>query len=253
MKRHKILLLVLLAVSAAVVAVCSFPAIFPFDETTSRLLCETLPRLSVAVFLFVLLLGSDYRACLSPRVGVRALLWCLPCFAVAIVNFPFTALIFGEARLERLDLLWLFLLKCVSVAAMEELFFRGLLLPFFGERFSSRRGGSIAAALISSALFSLMHLINLFYRASIGGTALQLGYTFLLGCMFAVMMFRTNNIWLCVLTHAVFDVGGIIVTDLGSGPFQDLTFWILTAVFGVLCAVHVVISALGYEKRRMRQ
>lgn len=256
MKRKTIFLAALAALCVAVIAVCSFPSLFPWDERTNRLLCEALPRLAVGGFLLFL---AGREVLLPPKGGfLRALLWSLPCLFVALANFPYSALILGSARIDRPELLPLFLLKCLSVALMEELFFRGLLLPFLrgkfeGVRVRGKKEGFALSVLVTAALFSLMHLFNLFYGATLGATALQLGYTFLLGVMFAVLFERTHNIWLCVFIHALFDVGGIIVTDLGSGGFQDTVFWILTAAAGAVCAVHILISALKMRKREQAE
>lgn len=237
------------------------------DKLLSRLLSETVPRLFAAAALAALLLVLGYRELLlPPSAGRRALLWCLPCLFVALANFPYSALISGTATLERPDLLPLFLLKCLSVALLEELFFRGILLPLFAEKFGrpdgknetngtsgtdeAREGRArLVSVLLGAALFALMHLFNLFFGASVGGTLLQVGYTFLIGCMLGAVFFRTKNVWLCVLLHFVFDVGGLIVTDLGSGAFQDPVFWTLTAVFGVLCAVHVAVYLLRIKRQ----
>lgn len=250
MKARKIAAIFLFALCLAAVVLCSFPEIFPWEERTTRLVCDALPRFLAACFLLVVLWGS-----LCPPRGnfLRSSLWCLPCLAVAFANFPFTALISGSARLDRLDLLWLFWLKCLSVALMEELFFRALLIPVLRERLEKTKGGFYWSVLLSAALFSLMHLVNLFYGASFGATALQIGYTFLLGTMFGVMYCVTKNIWMCVCVHTIFDIGGLIVTDLGTGPFQDTVFWILTAAAGVICAAHILLSAYFYQKKEGQQ
>lgn len=250
MKRRKIVAAVLFVLCTATVILCSFPAIFPWEKRLVDLLCETASRLAVALFLLALLWGNLR----PPRKGLgRALLWSLPCFAVALANFPYSALLAGTARVGRPDLLWLFLLKCLSVALMEELFFRAMLLPLLHETLQKRRGGLLGALLLSSALFALMHLFNLFFGANWGATALQVGYTFLLGLMFGVTYCRTKNIWLCVAVHALFDVGGLLVADLGSGAPQDAVFWVLTAVAGVLCALHIAISAYRLQKQEDAQ
>ena len=247
MKVRRVLAYVLLVLCVATAILCSFPQIFPWDETVVRLFCETLPRIVISSFLIVVL----RKSVLCPPKGAfwRSLLWCLPCFAVALVNFPFSALISGRAHIERIDLLWLFLLKCLSIALMEELFFRALLLPLLQGKLRNTKGKFYYCVLISAACFSLMHLLNLLFGAGFGATALQVGYTFLLGIMFGVMFLVTRNIWFCVTVHTVFDIGGCIVTDLGSGAFQDTVFWILTAVFGVICAVHIIISSYRFQKK----
>lgn len=251
MKARKAAAVSLFILCLATVVLCSFPRIFPWEEKTVRLLCETLPRLAAAGFLLAVLWGK--ALCPQRKNFWRFLLWSLPCFAVAFANFPYFALISGNARIERTDLIWLFLLKCLSVALMEELFFRALLLPFLREKFRKYKGGFYLSVLLSAALFSLMHLINLFYGAPFGAIALQIGYTFLLGIMFGVMFCITKNVWLCVIVHTIFDIGGLIVTDLGTGPFQDTLFWILTAVAGAVCAVYIAVSAYRFQKKKERE
>lgn len=239
---RRIVLPVLFLLCIAAVVIFSLPDLLPIaDEQTERLLQDTVPRFSVALFLTVFMCFSGYQNYLTPprRGLLRALLWCIPCFLVAAANFPFSALIRGAAVIERTDLLWLFLLKCLSIAWMEEIFFRALLVPVCMERFQGKRA-PLFSVLFSSALFALMHLLNLFFGANVGSVMLQVGYTFLIGCMLAVTLLKTRNVWLCVLIHFLFDIGGMIVTDLGSGYFQDLVFWVLTAVIGVLCAIHII-------------
>lgn len=243
MKKSDALLLVFFVICVGIALAFGIPNLIPYsDKTMGSLVKETVPRLTVSLFLIVLMVTRGYAETFKPQWRGTHLLWSIPCFLVAIVNFPFGALIRGAAVVERLDLLWIFLLKCIAIALLEEIFFRALLLPLFMECFAKNRYCVLISVLGSSILFALMHLFNLFFGAGVGETMVQVGYTFLIGCMLAVMMLKTENIWLCVIVHAVFDVGGTIVADLGSGSFQDTTFWILTAVFGLLCAVHIILS-----------
>lgn len=246
----KVLRLLLLAVCILVLLAIGLPWFFyPEDEVLRDLIAGTFPRLAVAMILMFLMDHRGFGGVLKVKWKGRDLLWSIPCFLVAVVNFPFTALIGGAAVIEHTRLIPLFLVKCVSIALLEEIFFRGLLLPLAFERFEKHPQGILLSVVTTSAIFSLMHILNLFFGAGFGATALQLGYTFFLGCMFAVMFFRTKNIWLCVLVHALFDVGGTIVTDLGSGLFQDLTFWILTATVGVLCTVYILFTLRKLMKK----
>ena len=251
MKKSDALNLVFLILCVGIAVAFGIPGLIPFaDEELASLVRETVPRLAVGVFLIVLMARGGYARVLKSRWKASHLLWSIPCLLVAIANFPFSALINGSAVIERLDLLWIFLLKCVAIALFEEMFFRGLLLSFVEERLREGRYRAFWTVLITSASFALMHLINLFFGAGLGETALQIGYTFLIGCMLAVTVIKTRNIWLCVLIHALFDVGGTIVTDLGSGAFQDVTFWVLTAVCGLICAVHIAYALWKTTKNR---
>lgn len=243
MKKADVILIAALVLCVAAAVIFGVPGIIPYsDGELGNLIADTVPRVVISLFLIVLMCFRGYSDSFKPKWSGKHLLWSIPCFLVAIVNFPFTALIGGAAVINRWDLLWLFLLKCAAIALLEEVFFRALLVPLFTERFKENRYRILITVVVTSAVFALMHLINLFFGLGVGAVFLQVGYTFLIGCMLAVMLIYTKNVWLCVLVHFVFDIGGTIVTDLGSGPFQDLTFWILTAVAGVICAVHIILT-----------
>ncbi len=245
-----VLPVLLLLPCLAVVIIFSWDGLIPIaDPLTARLVSESVPRFAAGGYLITLFLLTGYGASFIPSRNPLLLLWSLPCFAVAIVNFPFSALITGKAFLSRLDLLWLFLLKCLSVAFVEEILFRGFIVPALAGENGDRKW---LAVLGSAALFALVHLLNLFTGA-VGAVLLQVGYTFLLGCMFAVMMLKTKNVWLCLAVHFLFDVGGSLVSDLGGGTVHDTLFWILTGVVGALTAVYLFISFLRLFKKSSHQ
>ena len=251
-KRNKILLYIALGLCIAVAVAFGWPGLkLVREEPLNGLLCEVLSRTGLAAFLVLLLLGfGQNRVLRATKFGLgRAALWCLPCLLVAIVNFPFSALIGGEANVDHPALLPLFILSCALIGITEELLFRGLLHDSLKHAFMKYRCGYILAVLLSSAIFGLWHLVNLFFGAGVGATLLQVGYTFLLGTMFAVTLDKTRNIWFCVFLHTLFDIGGTLVLRLGSGNPQDLVFWILTLVVGVLCGVHILITALRINNK----
>lgn len=249
MRKSDALLVALLVLCLAITVIFGVPGIIHYpDEKLGKLIADTVPRFAAGLLLIVLMISRGYAQPFKAEWKARQLLWSIPCFIVAVVNFPFTALFSGTAVISRWDLLWLFLLKCCAIAILEETFFRALLVPLFMERFEKNRHRVLISVICTSALFALMHLVNLFFGAGLGATVMQVGYTFLIGCMLAVTFLKTKNIWLCILVHALFDVGGRIVVDLGSGPFQDTAFWILTAAAGVLCAVHIIRSLVQLNK-----
>lgn len=252
MKKLRLALTVVLFIVCAVtVIIFEIPDLIVFgDKTLGALVSATVPRIAVAAFLCVLLMAYGYGETLKPvRKGfLKRLVWTLPCFLVAFANFPYSALISGSAQITRTDLIWLFIIKCLSIALMEELFFRVTLVSLFKELFEKRRFCILLTVVLSSAVFALTHLINLFYGAGAGATFLQVGYTFLIGCMLAVTLIYTKNVWLCVAVHTLFDIGGLIVGDLGTGAFQDTVFWVLTAVFGVICAAHIIYTLIRIQR-----
>ncbi len=247
MKNKNLLkILLLAAVLAADIAVLIvFEAIdirICGDETANGLWLEIIPRTVTGIAAVAVTCFAGYAKYfkLRRKGSLSSLIWCLPCLAVAIVNFPFSALASGLAEITRPDLIWLFALKCLAIGFMEEAIFRGLLLGIIAEIAAGRKYKNLLTVAVSSAIFALYHIFNLFAGAGAGETLLQIGYSFLTGAMFAAALLRTKSIYPCIALHALFDFGGLIVTDLGTGAVHDNIFWILTAIAAVICFIHVI-------------
>ena len=221
------------------------------DATANRLLCGAISRFGLSLlFGWLLYQFGGYRYMTFDRRFPKALLWSLPCFMVALVNFPIVAIIYGTARIVRTDLIGLYILYVLGVALLEELIFRGTLLIVVSDYFMRKKHGVIIVVLICSLVFSLFHLTNLLppANASIGYTLLQCLYTFLIGAMLMVTIIKTRNIWLCILIHALFDFGGLLIIQIGSGNPWDTAFWIFTIVSGVLAAGHIIFTLIRLDK-----
>ena len=219
------------------------------DPLANKLLCGFIARVGLSLlFSWMLYQYGGRKFIVFDRNFPKYLLWALPCFMVALINFPVSALISGKAEIVRTDLLGLYALYVISVALLEEFIFRGVLLIIVSDLMRGKRYQYLLTALICSAVFSLFHLTNLFEGMGIGDVLLQCLYTFLIGGMLVITMLKTRNVWLCVLIHALFDFGGLLIVHLGVGNPWDTIFWILTFVGGALCAGHVVYSLLKLEK-----
>ena len=219
------------------------------DNLANTLLCGFIARIGLSLlFAWMLYQYGGRKYMIFIRQFFRYLLWCLPCLMVAFINFPTSALITNKVEIVRADLLGLYALYVISVALLEEFIFRGVLLVIVSDYLRGKKYQYLLTALICAAIFSLFHLTNLFEGMSIGDVLLQCLYTFLIGGMLMIVMLKTKNIWLCVLIHAIFDFGGLLIIYLGIGDPQDTIFWILTFVGGALCAGHVVYSLLKLEK-----
>lgn len=241
-RRDTIALILAVAAIAVAAVFDAFPLSITENATANFLLSQFIPRLLSGLILVAVVILLGYKNVLLPdfKTLPKDLLWCIPCFLVAIVNFPFSALIKGTAEILETDLIWLFAFDCFAVGLFEELLFRALLIRILEDMIKDTKWRMVYTTVISSSVFALIHLLNLFSGAAVGDTFMQVGYCFLIGAMLSAVLYKTNNLWLCVIIHAVFDFGGNIVTYLGAGHFQDLIFWILTAVAGVICLIHVL-------------
>ena len=201
------------------------------DATMQTLLKSTLSRVfGSAVFLFVLLYQRK-RLFMLPTV--RCLSSFLPALAVVINNFPILSAIRGDAYLTRPELIWLFALDSLMIGVFEEIAFRGVLflLVLEGRHETSRQIFRTTVGI--SAVFGLVHLVNLLEGAGVGATLLQVGYSFLIGGMCSIVLLKSGNLLLCILLHAVYDFCGGLYPTLGAGVWWDTPTVIFTAVLGV--------------------
>lgn len=103
---------ILLGVAAVAVIV-----VFSFVDVTlsqipqiNELAKDVIQRALLSLFLVVLCATSQYKTLLNFPVDNlgKQLLALLPCLAVALANFPFSALIKGTATLQNFQYVWLF-------------------------------------------------------------------------------------------------------------------------------------------------
>lgn len=220
-------------------------ALFLKDALAAEIGGLLICRLVAAAFALTALIGLGLGGTLFPRGSGKEVLICaIPALCVAVNNLPIVALARGTAGVSAsADLVALFALQCLFVAAFEELCFRGIVFPLLLQRFGAARKGRLAAAVVSSALFGALHFLNLLSGAPLGAVALQAGYSFLIGGMLAALLFSGGSVLLCALAHACYNFCGLIVPTLGFGEFHAV--WnppeiALTAAVGILVAVLIV-------------
>ena len=242
---------VILAVVLIVTSVVfDFGLIKFFDnELTNSLFCSTMSRaIGSLLFIYVVKMLYSERAFSITNGGLRGLLWCVPCILVAFANFPYSALITGKASIVRTDIFYLYVFFTITTAIYEELVFRGTLVFMIKGFFINNQHKNLFTVLITSALFALLHSLNFMVGFSLD-VLLQIGYTFLLGCMLSSVYLYTKNLYICIGIHAIFNFGGLLIATIGEGYNWDVIFWILTGVCGVFCAVHVIFTVIKLDKK----
>ena len=207
------------------------------DETMIR---HTMIRFIGGLIMILIMVSSGYRSLFKFKNIGKSLLIILPALLISINNFPIIAYIDQRAFLtEPAYRVFLFLVECLSVGFFEEIIFRGFLLMFLIKALSHMKNKIILSIFISSALFGLIHLLNLFSGASIGDTLLQVGYSFLVGMLWAVLFLKTNNLWLIMILHALYNFFGQVMFYLGSvyGRYDVYTI-VITTLLAFLVAVY---------------
>lgn len=111
-------------------------------------------------------------------------------------------------------------------AVAEELFFRGFLFA------ALQKKGRYPAAVVSSAAFALLHLLN-FANYPIDYTLLQVCAAFCVGFSLCGLLYKTKRLWPCLLCHLLINLTG--QRDLSAlGVGLTIFCMFLYAGFGLL-------------------
>lgn len=124
---------------------------------------------------------------------------------------------------SRPTIIVLFVLLYASVGFIEEILFRGIILPLMLRRWGGTRRGIYLAVILSSSIFGLLHLINLVAgRRDLLSTLSQMVYGTFFGVYFAAVFLRNRSIWPVIFTHALFDLCGNFNAIAVGGTFGEV-------------------------------
>ena len=190
----------------------------------------TLPALllfSAGLYLFLRKnnLTESCGLCRS-RVPTKRLLFYVPLAAIASVN-----LWFGAAWNYNLTESVLYALSMLCVGFAEEVIFRGLLYRVMC------RKNKTAAMIVSSLIFGIGHLVNLFNGSgeTAFSTVLQVCYAVAVGFLFVLLFERTGSLLACIATHGVLNLLSV---------FSDCSA--LTLQREIMESASLVVLAAGY-------
>jgi hypothetical protein len=165
-----------------------------------------------------------------PRLSDLRLYW-IPLLPVLPVVVSASV---GMSRLRFEEVLFFVILACL-IGFVEEAFFRGLLLQALAPR------GLWKAAVLSSIIFGVLHLLNLLFGADPAATLIQTVYATAMGFGFAAVTLRTGSLWPLVAIHAAIDFAGFVTsqgTVIGSVTSTDIAIYSLYIVmfggYGIL-------------------
>lgn len=225
------------------------------NALSSSMIENSIIRIIGGIIFIILLCSYGYKWMFKFNEPYKSFLIIIPGIIVAINNFPISAYMNGRTTvIEPVYNIYLFLLESFSVGFFEEIIFRGLILVLLLEKLSEKSFGLLKAIVISSLIFGFVHLINLFDGASIGNTVLQVGYSFLIGLLFAVFYLKTKNIWLIMILHALYNFFGQVMFQIGdvTNRYDSFTV-IITVVIGLLTTIYSVYLYIGLEKGKNKR
>ncbi len=106
---------------------------------------------------------------------------------------------------------WVITLSAIVIAPLvEETFFRGFVFTGFRQRYGWR-----TAAIISAAIFSVLHLIPL-----------AIPPLFLFGFLLAYIYHRSGSLWVPIILHAIYNSWILVATFTDLGNEEGLIDWI---------------------------
>lgn len=100
------------------------------------------------------------------------------------------------------------IIEQIFVGIFEEFLFRGLVLnTLLAKMKHNGFKEKLVAIVVSSFLFGIVHLLNLFSEPQmINNTLAQVFYAVFIGIFLGALYLRTNNIWVVAIYHALVDV-----------------------------------------------
>ncbi|MBE6024956.1 MAG: CPBP family intramembrane metalloprotease [Cellulosilyticum sp.] len=109
------------------------------------------------------------------------------------------------------------MIEAMAIGFFEEMVFRGTILPLFLRQWGKNKRGIVFAVILSSGIFGIFHLTNLFTAALPIAVFSQVIYASIIGIAFSALLLRTNkNLLWCCLLHGFYDMAS------GFGDFSKV-------------------------------
>lgn len=232
---------IFIAVCAVLILLCG---LIPHEGLYSQMIYVIATRIIGTAVFAVILWGKNVWRVKCRRLWYITLLTSL---VIAVNNAPLVAAIQGGVAVDQPYYAVLLLAaESIAVGLFEEIAFRGFLLPFVYEQIGDRKYRVFLSVLLSSVVFALIHLVNLFY-GNPGAVIMQVGYSFLVGGMCGALMADTGSVLVCAAVHALYDFCGAVIPRLGHGEVWVSGEIILTAAVTAVIAVYYIIHLIRSE------
>ena len=97
----------------------------------------------------------------------------------------------------------------VEVGVREECFYRATIQNILTKKYANSVNGIWIAAIVSSIIFGLTHISNLFFGVNPHAVLIQMTSATTIGFLFGAIYLRSGNIWLLILIHTLTDVAAL--------------------------------------------
>ena len=198
-----------------------------------------------AAALFMVVLQRTGRFSLVSRQGIgfgRGMLYGLLAIALCVVKFLLDPL-FTVGPLNPPLTIAIFVIWMLAIGITEESECRAIMAETLLEHFGTKREGILKAAFISAAIFGAMHLVGLTSpNVNALGVVMQSVSAVFAGLMFAGIYFRTGNIWVPVIVHALWDFFSFL--PMKSALFANATGVVTDTVSNVSWPLEITAAAV---------
>ncbi len=217
-----------------------FTISFHNEVIVSNMINNIISQFLATVIFILIALGIKYNLKnVMQKVPFKMLILMVPALLVSINNFPFIAYISGNSELiQPVYTVYIYLLECFSTGFFEEVLFRGFILIILLKKLPKTKKSIFLSIFISSGIFSLMHMLNIFTGSSLPNTIVQIGYSLLMGLLWASVFIKTKNIFIPITLHAIYNFTGQVMFHLGTVNGR----WdFITVVTTVILALFVIV------------
>lgn len=128
------------------------------------------------------------------------------------------------------------IIALIGIGFREEALFRGICVDLIGKKYAKDRFGIIFTALVSSIIFGMIHMTNIFYGVTLKSAVIQSLVAMGAGFYLAAVYLRGGSLWAMMLLHTLTDAvslfAGIFSTDVSQVDIiNNLSIANLTPMF----------------------
>lgn len=184
----------------------------------------------------------------TARISKETFLYCIPFFLCLMINFLYLPIA------DHLTTAYLspFLLACVQqvvVGFWEEAASKGLVMSGMLLKWKNTVKGRIGMVFITGVLFGTLHILNVFVTHDVVSSLWQALYTSAFGVFMAAVYLHSENIVLCMVLHAIWDIvvriPGNFCENIMEGAVLDFIYISRDILeLGVLPIVAIIICIL---------
>ena len=141
------------------------------------------------------------------------------------------------------------LIKIIGIGFFEEVVFRGIVANKLGRKYGHDAKGVWLAAVLSSVLFGLVHMQNIFYGAHFIPTLVQSVVAAATGLMLVAIYYRGGSIYAMILIHAMIDIGPLFASTFTTQDTVIADAINELQIQGMFLAIPMVILAVWLMRK----